>query len=362
MAEKYNYIKYDGDSYLDENKEILEWLIHKHNASEITDRSKITVSPGQVAILVHNGKIEKILSNGTTEIKSELLPGIVQIQKKGFKGANTFPIEIYFINTRLKLDFLWGTSSPIELRDPIYGIILHLMARGQMAFEIKDYQYLFDTLIGTFSNNSTIYFSYVSNFFKGVVNQKIRGIIGTTIFDKKIPYDRLNLYINEIQDKLKETILDAVKKFGMNIVDLNIETIEAWDEDVNMVNDILKQRAHLDIMGENNYRLQRGYDILEKGASNEGGAVGTFMGVGMAQNFNANINNQNRGIIPSTNNSSEQNTDFVSCIHCSAKIKKSIKFCSECGQKQQLTCTQCKANIPVNTKFCPECGKDQINE
>lgn len=49
----YDLIKFDGNG--------LNWLMYEHPVDEFNNNSKLVVSPGQVAIIVHSGKIEKFV-------------------------------------------------------------------------------------------------------------------------------------------------------------------------------------------------------------------------------------------------------------------------------------------------------------
>lgn len=48
----YDIVRYEGNQQ--------DWLIYKYKETEFNTKSKLIVSQGQVAILVHNGQIEKI--------------------------------------------------------------------------------------------------------------------------------------------------------------------------------------------------------------------------------------------------------------------------------------------------------------
>lgn len=62
----YDIVRYEGNQQ--------DWLIYKYKETEFNTKSKLIVSQGQVAILVHNGQIEKILEAGSYKLDTELLP------------------------------------------------------------------------------------------------------------------------------------------------------------------------------------------------------------------------------------------------------------------------------------------------
>ena len=66
----------------------INWLMYKHPVDEFNNKSRLIVSPGQVAIIVHSGKIEKICKEGTYKIDSELLPFLKTFTKAFFGGNN----------------------------------------------------------------------------------------------------------------------------------------------------------------------------------------------------------------------------------------------------------------------------------
>ena len=49
------------------------------------------------------------------------------------------------------------------------------------------------------------------------------------------------------------------------------------------------------------------------------------------------------------------------CPKCGKEIdknlRKTLKYCPNCGAKLFVTCKTCKIDYPLGTKFCPKCGK-----
>jgi membrane protease subunit (stomatin/prohibitin family) len=157
----------------------IDWLMYKHPVDEFNNKSRLIVSPGQVAIIVHNGKIEKICQEGTYKINSELLPFLKNFTKAFFGGNNPYPIEIYFINKRLKLDLLWGTSDPVKLIDPKYNIQINVRARGQLGVRLDNYQYFYQTLVGSLMKGNYIDFKIIQTFFRGKIVVWLTPRVGT---------------------------------------------------------------------------------------------------------------------------------------------------------------------------------------
>ena len=337
-----------------------DWLLYKFPSDEFNTKSKLIVSPAQIAILVHNGQIEKILESGTYTLNTELLPFIKRFTKGIFSGNNPYPMEVYFLNKRLKLDFFWGTSDPIEVLDPQYKIILRMRSRGQLGVKLENYQYFYQTLVGTLLKNRVITFAVLNEYFRGIINQKIKKNIANKMIGEKITFFEIGLHLDELQKSSEEELNEEFAKFGFNVVNFSIESIDCPKEDTDKLNEILHKKAELDQLGDTGYRTARGYDVLEAGAKGNGNAS-AFMGVGMGMQMGQAANVGAGGIIPPSQ-AKESHDDMIACPKCGAEISAHSKFCPECGCKIVHECPKCGASVSPRQKFCPECGTKLYEE
>lgn len=326
------------------------WLIYKHPGDEFNTHSKLIVAPGQVAILVHNGKIERILEEGSYRLDTELLPFVKAFVKGVFGGNNPYPMNVYFVNKTLKLDMLWGTSDPINIVDPKYGIQLRLRARGQLGIRLANYQFFFQTLVGTIMDGSYITFTAIQNYFRGIINQRVKKILSSFIIQNKCTYFEIDPHIDTIQKDLENELKPDLNRFGFDLVNLAIESINVPDDDLTKLNDIFHKKAEFQQLGNDLYRTSRGYDVLEAGAKNNSSTGAVFgMGLGMGMNGQG-INS----IIPPSKE--VQNSNLI-CPKCHSNVPFGSKFCPECGSPMALRCPKCQTEVAPGTKFCPNCGQ-----
>lgn len=335
----YDIVRYEGNQQ--------DWLIYKYKETEFNTKSKLIVSQGQVAILVHNGQIEKILEAGSYKLDTELLP-FAKAFVKGLHSGNPYPMEIYFINKRLKLDLLWGTADPIALIDPKYRIQIHLRVRGQIGIRLDNYQYFFQTLVGTLIVDNFISFDVIRNYFRGVINQKIKTTLSKFVIEQQISYFEINTKLDEIQKIFSEELVQEFARFGFDMVNLSIESINAPKDDLDALNDILYKKAEYDQLGDNVYRTARGYDVLEEGAKNNASA-GAFMGVGLGVNMAQNASGTS--IIPPAGSGRKF------CVNCGQEIPEGASFCPGCGTKIETVCPKCGGKVSDGHRFCPTCGE-----
>lgn len=334
-----------------------DWLVYKHPVDEFNNKSRLIVANAEVAIVVHNGKIEKILEEGAYPINSELLPILKNFPKAFFGGKNPYPIEIYFINKRLKLDMLWGTADPIKMLDPTFHVEINVRARGQLGVRLANYQFFFQTLLGSMLKGNYVTFETIKSYFRGVMNQKVKQEISKFMIKQHISFFDVNAYLDEMQVAFTANLKAEFARFGFDLVTMSIESINIPDEDSKRLNDILHSRSEMELLGDAGYRAKRGYDVLDKGAANEGGMAGLFMGMGVGNVMGSQLQG---GIIGGNNINGNQPQQAAQasfkCPKCGASIDPNNKFCPECGTKIVHECPNCHHEVDPSQKFCPECG------
>lgn len=335
------------------------WLIYRYPGQDINDKSKLIVGPGQVAVLVHGGKVEHIYESGTYTLSSENFPFLKKLTKKVYGGSVPYTLEVYFINRTIKLDMLWGTNDPIQIIDPQFQVKVKIRARGQYALRINNYQFLITTLVGALGSKNLIEFDLVNNLFRALINTKVKTTISKYILEHKISSLDISLYLEKISKETFDGLKEEIDRYGMELVNFFYESINVPSEDLERINDILNKNAEFNILGEQRYRTARGFDVLESAAGNEGAAggiaslgVGLGMGLGVGKATGDVVNNT---IAPQSQN--EAKPKNVPCIKCKAMIEDDDKYCPECGAIQKLVCSNCKTELSSNAKFCPECGK-----
>lgn len=342
-------VKFDGLKSRD-------WLIYKHPTEDLVYGTQLIVGEGQAAIFVKSGSVCDIFNSGTYTLDAINLPILKSLVNLPFGGKTPFTAEIFFLNILSKLDMYWGTSDPIQIIDPKYYTKLRVRAFGQMGLKINDYTAFFTELIGVVNPADIIKFDVVMNYFKGILVQKIKSIIASIIINQKISALELSARLDSISQMTKDKISSEFKKYGLSVVNFFIKSINFPDEDFEEINDILKNRAEFEIMGDNRYVTKRSFDVYDHAASNDSGMAGAFV----AGNVGAGIGGQLGAEMSRTvNTRAVIDNSVLKCPACSFDNPPKSKFCCECGCTLEVSkklCSNCGLEVPGNSKFCPECG------
>ena len=94
-----------------------ELLIWRQPEEDFNTNSTLIVMPGEEAIFIKGGIIEQTFDNGTYKLSTENYPFISRLRNVFTGGISTFNCTVYFVRKSHSMEILWGTSSPIQVRD-----------------------------------------------------------------------------------------------------------------------------------------------------------------------------------------------------------------------------------------------------
>ena len=200
-----------------------------------------------------------------------------------------------------------------------------------------------------------------------------------------VRYSALPAHTTEIADALNEVLSEKWSQIrGLSIVSFGVSSVSASEEDAQMIKEIQRNAALRDPSMAAAHLAGAQAQAMQDAAKNEGGmgAMGAFVGMGMAQNAGSNTTNlfgmaQEQQAAQATAQAQAQAAQAQAqaaqtpagwtCPDCGT-VGNTGKFCAECGAKKpqprRYVCSKCGwvPDDPTNPpKFCPECG-DKFDE
>lgn len=261
-------------------------LVWKYPSSELSTWTQLIVNDTQQAWLVHEGNYEGPFNAGRHVLSTENLPILSKVLNLPFGGKSPFTSEVWFVTKKEVLDLKWGTMQPMQLMDPVYGVLLPVRAFSQYGIRIVNGRKLLAKLVGTASMFTA---DQINNYFRGAISSRIKSYISEHIVQKKIPIFELSAHLEDMSQELPQQLNETLAGYGVEIVRFNLMSISVPEDDssVKELKSMLAQKAKLNVLG-GNYQQVRSFDVLEGAAHNEGTA-GAFLGVGMGAAFNNTI-------------------------------------------------------------------------
>ncbi|PIC72181.1 hypothetical protein CSV77_02945 [Sporosarcina sp. P16b] len=340
--------------------EVIEWqaqdantLVYQfpvHN-NEIKMGAELTVRESQVAVFVNEGEIADVFGPGRHILYTQNMPILTKLKSWKYGFDSPFKAEVYFINTKQFINQKWGTSNPIMMRDPDFGMI-RLRGYGIYSYRVSDPTVFLRELFGTNS-------SYDTNSVEGHLKKMIISGLSDLFAESQIPALDLSMHYDELSEKGKEKMMSRFAAFGFEITSLYIENLSLPKE----VEEAMDKRTSMGVLGNmQQYQQYQAAEAMRDAAQNEGGMAGAGVGMGAGMGMGqvmANAMNQNQQQQP------QAQVATKSCPHCQATINADAKFCGQCGKSietDKVPCVKCETMIPKDAKFCSHCGTSQVTE
>lgn len=247
-------IKYDGD------KNNTQWLIYKYPSEQLTTGAQLIVNHGQEALLFKGGEALDLFGPGTHTLSTGNLPVFSKLVNLPFGGKTPFSAEIYFINKTTNLDMKWGTSTPVPLEDPRYGLILNIGARGQYGITINDSRLFATRIVGALPQNSIVNPLLIPRYFNGLINAQIKSITAEYMIKRKISFLEISQYLSELSDEFKVKLDSEFERFGIELTNFYCMAIAPKPEEYAKLQCYKEELA----LGIDFYKERRSLDILEK--------------------------------------------------------------------------------------------------
>jgi membrane protease subunit (stomatin/prohibitin family) len=269
-----NQIKFDSPS-----DEILVW---KYPSEEIKLGSQLIVNQSQEAIFVKGGKALDIFEAGTHTLTTGNIPLLNKIINLPFGGQTPFAAEIWFINKTVKRDLKWGTQGSLQFIDPIYKYPISVRSFGSWGFRISNSQSFINQIVGTLKTADS---ERIEKFFIGEIIQKLSDALSNYFTQQNVSIFQIGSRLNELSIFTQNAISPEFDRFGIEIINFNVERISIPEEEQKKFQEILGKRMEIEQISNVNvgqaYTTMRSFDTLEKAAGNEGGSAGQLLGAGL---------------------------------------------------------------------------------
>ncbi|MBR1478359.1 MAG: SPFH domain-containing protein [Lachnospiraceae bacterium] len=360
----------------------------------ISNGSALVVNEGQCMIIVDNGEVVELCATAgpfiydkSTEpsiFYGNLSENIKQTfltmwNRVGFAGNTGKDQRIYYVNTKLIIDNLFGAPNPIPFRvvDTNIGLDIDtsIKVSGRYTFQVTDPLHLFKHISGNVPD--TFKKDAILSQLKSDLVQAIYGTIGD-ISAMGIRYSELPRHSDEIVNVLNQTLESQWgETYGITLKKIDLNPIVLSEEDQAMIKELQKKATYSNArVAAGNLNMAQA-DALVGAATNEAtGPMFAFAGMNMANmvggNMNANAVPQGAGIGANLNPNSavgavvggiagntavNNGTPGWTCPSCGHSDNRG-KFCNECGKpKPSDAGWTCECGTVNQGKFCGNCGK-----
>lgn len=379
-------IKYEGNN---------STFIWKHPEEDFNTFSQLIVHESQEAILFKDGKALDLFGPGVYTLSTENLPILRNVIGLATGGESPFHVEVYFINKVEQMAIKWGTDSKVQYLEPVYNFPLQIGASGEMSLQVADSRKLLLKLVGTERGISQ---DGISAAFRAFLMTHAKTYLAKILREKNINIFQIDEYLDQISGDLQAKLAPEFAEYGVSLNRFFVTTIVKPDgepsyEKFKLLHfkqyaDVTEARLRQQVglidqetqakrtvieaqgMAEKRrlegytYQQERGFDVAENAARNEG--AGNFssagIGLGMIAGVGNAVGGTVGGIMQSSLGATQQNNTPPSaarfCEACGAALTPGATFCDQCGSKTAAkdNCANCGFTFEKPGNFCPNCG------
>lgn len=369
-------IKYEGDN---------RTFVWKHPSEDFNTASQLIVHESQEAIFFLNGQALDLFGPGRHTLETQNLPLVNKVVNLPSGGDSPFHAEVYFINLTEQMGIAWGTNSKVQYMEPEFGFPLSIGASGEMALAVRESKKLLVKIVGT---EAVLSQDKLIAYFKAFLQTRVKAALVQAIQQQKLNIFELDSQLDVLSADVKERLLPDFSEYGIELTQFLVTTVMRPEGDpiyerfrdlyfrqyadvreaqieqqtgvINQETAAKKTVIEAIAMADKRriegytYQQERGFDVAERAAANEG--VGEFssmgIGLGMMAGVGGTVGNAIGGVVTDAMEQGFPNiapANFggatIDGPQATGRAPAGAKFCPECGRPYQPT-----------DKFCPECG------
>ena len=294
-------IKYEGDN---------STFVWKHPCEDFNTTSQLIVHESQEAVFFMNGQALDLFESGRYTLKTQNIPLIRNIINLPTGGKSPFHCELYFINKTHQMAIKWGTDSQVQYMEPTYNFPLQIGASGEMVLSVDNSKKLLVKLVGT---EKILTQTALIQSFRSFLMSKIKPYIAKTMQSQPFSIFETDSHMQELSSELHELLIPDFAEYGIKLEHFFVTNIAKPDGEtayekfkdlhIRQYSDVAEAqlKQQVEIIEEETekkrkiiesegiaekrkiegytYGQERGFDVAEKVAENEG--VGNFSSLGI---------------------------------------------------------------------------------
>lgn len=260
--------------WTDDSRDTIAWRFPDNDAA-IKNGAQLIVRESQTAQFVYLGQFGDTFGPGKHTLVTENIPVLTRLKGWKYGLQSPFKADLYYVNTRLFTGNKWGTSNPIMLRDPDFGIV-RARAFGTYDFKVTNVQTFLREVAGSDHD-------FRVDEFADTMRSRIVSIFSEALASAGVPVLDVATRYSELGDALLPLINPAMStKYGLEIDSFIVENVSVPPE----VEEAIDKRSAMSAIGNLNdyvkYQMGQGMAAGEGGGGGGAAGMASEMAIGFA--------------------------------------------------------------------------------
>ena len=347
----------------------------KGNDNIISNGSGIAVADGQCMIIVEQGKVVDLCAEPgeytydtstepsifTGSLKKSIIDTFKVVGKRFTYGGDTGKDQrVYYFNTKEIIDNKFGSANPIPFRvvDRNIGLDIDVAVRcsGLYSYKIADPLLFYKSLSGNVEKD----------YKKAEIDTQLKSEFVSALQPAFGAISELEIRPNQLvshTDELEKAMNDALsykwgELRGLEVVSVALSSLTLPDEDQQRIKDAQLAAINRDPRMAGATITQATADVMRGAATNEGGAMNGFVGIGMANT----VGGQAANLFATAQQEEAAKAAAAAQANawkCECGATATGNFCPQCGKAKPAPAAgwKCECGATATGNFCPNCGK-----
>lgn len=206
-----------------------EYLIWRQPEEDFNTNSTLVVMPGEAAIFVKSGVVEQVFQReGTYKLSTNNYPFISRLKNAFSGGISTFNCVVYFVRKAHSVEILWGTDSPIQVRDKVLDVATKIRARGSYKVQVDNPEVFLKKLIG----NNVIFQTQqeLNKYFIQEFQSKVKSILARILNETESELLGIDTRLDELSQSLQPHMQQIISEYGLKCVKFVVSAIDIEDD------------------------------------------------------------------------------------------------------------------------------------
>jgi membrane protease subunit (stomatin/prohibitin family) len=349
---------------------------NRGNDNIISNGSGIAVADGQCMMIVEQGQIMDVCAEPGQYTWNQSSEPSIFAGSLGENIVNTFKVaarrfahggdtakdqRVYYFNIRELKNNKFGTATPIPFRvvDTNIGLDIDITLRcnGMYSFRMTNPMLFYQNVTGNVESQYTR--DQIENQLRSEFLNALQPAFAR-LSAMGLRYSAIPGHTMELSDALNQILSEKWSEMrGLSVVSIAINSLSAPKEDEEMIRNLQRKAVMRDPGMAGAALVSAQADAMQAAASNEGGAMMGFMGLGMAQQaggINANqmfaMNQQNQ------QSQAAAPPPSADTWACSCGVSNTGRFCQDCGSAKPAPADNwtCACGVSNTGRFCQDCG------
>src|SRR5215204_1479588 len=206
----------------DDSRDTISWRFPDSDR-EIKRGAQLIVRESQTAQFVYLGQFGDTFGPGKHTLVTDNIPILTTLKGWKYGFESPFKADVYFLNTRLFTGNKWGTSNPVMMRDPDFGIV-RVRAFGTFDFKIVDPKLFLREVAGSDQH-------FRLDEFADTMRSRIVSLFSEALAEARIPVLDVATRYSELGDALLPLINPVVTaKYGIEFASFIVENVSVPPE------------------------------------------------------------------------------------------------------------------------------------